>query len=385
MTEAAVPALRSESLPTRFPLEMTAAVARSAGAPFSLETVQLSEPRADEVLVRLVATGMCHTDLSARAGELPMSLPAVPGHEGAGVVEMVGSDVDYVVPGDHVVLTHLSCGECAPCRSGEPTSCTAFGALCFGGARIDGSHALGGSGGEVLSDRFFGQSSFAPFAIVHQRGLVKIRDDVPLELMGPLGCGVATGAGTVWNVLKTGPGSTIAIFGAGGVGLSAAMAARAAGATTIVCVDPVRSRLDLALELGATHVVNADVDDVASAVRATTGDGVDAALDTTGRADVIGAALQALRQRGKLAVVAVSEAGGVQTIPLFDVIMGCKSIVGVVEGGGSARSTIEKLVNLFADGRFPFDKLTRFYDLARINAAAEESLSGKVIKPIIRF
>jgi len=362
-----------------------AAVAREARAPFVIEPVRLSQPRANEVLVRLVATGMCHTDIAARDAELPMPLPAVLGHEGAGIVEAVGASVTYVSPGDHVVLGYLSCGTCPQCESGQSASCREFGPLCFGGARPDGSHALCDGHGDALHDRFFGQSSFAPFAVAHERNLVRVRRDAPLELLGPLGCGIMTGAGTVWNALEVKPGSSFAVFGAGAVGLSAAMAARVAGATSIICIDRVQSRLDLALTLGATHVINAAHEDVGTAIRAILANGVDHALDTTGRGDVITVAGNALAQRGGLALVAISGAGGEHRLDLPDMIMGCKRIMGVVEGGSSARSTIPRLIDLFMLGQFPFDRLVRFYDLAQINDAAADSLSGEVIKPIIKF
>lgn len=369
----------------RFPMKITAAVANSPKAPFDLEPVYLAAPRPDEVLVRLVATGMCHTDLAGRDAELPIALPAVLGHEGAGIVEMVGANVSYVEPGDHVVLGYLTCGACPECQSGQPSACASFGALCFGGARSDGSHALCGHDGAVLSDRFFGQSSFAPYAVVHERSLVKVRKDAPLALLGPLGCGVTTGAGTVWNALDVRPGSAFAVFGTGAVGLSAAMAAKVAGAATIICIDRVQSRLDLALEIGATHIIDAGIGDVGSAVRDIIGTGLDAALDTTGRGDVIATAFAALAQRGTLACVASSDAGGEHTLDMMGMIMGSKRIMGVVEGGSSPRQMIPKLIDLHMQGRFPFDRLTRFYDIARINEAAEDSLSGKVIKPILKF
>jgi aryl-alcohol dehydrogenase len=370
---------------TAFPMQVTAAVARTAGAPFTLEPIHLLEPRADEILVKLVATGMCHTDLAARNGEVPTPLPVVLGHEGAGTVVRVGAGVTGIQPGDHVVLAYLSCGECSSCQSGEPAACVNFGALCFGGCRPDGSHALCGSNGELLHDRFFGQSSFAPFAIVHERCAIKVRKDAPLELLGPLGCGVMTGAGVVWNSLKVTPGSSFAVYGAGAVGLSAMMAARVAGATRIICIDRVPSRLELARQLGATHLIDARTSNVEAEVRSAGGNGVDAALDTTGRPEVVKTALRALGQRGKLATVAVSANSTEQPIDLVDMVMGCKSLVGVVEGGGNARTTITRLIDLYMDGRFPFDELVRFYDIGQINDAAEDSLSGKIIKPIIRF
>jgi aryl-alcohol dehydrogenase len=379
-------ATNNDAVPQNFPLNAVAAVARSAKTPFVLESIHVLEPRSNEVLVRLIATGMCHTDLAVREGELPTPLPVVLGHEGAGIVEMVGADVTYVKPGDHVVLTYLSCGECPQCEAGEPASCLNLGPLCFAGARSDGSHALCGADGTLLNDRFFGQSSFASYAVAHERNVVKVREDAPLELLGPLGCGVMTGAGTVWNALRIGPGSSFAVFGAGSVGLSAAMAAKVAGASTIICIDRVQSRLDLALELGATHVIDAGAaTDVATAVRSIISSGIDAAIDTTGRGDVIGTALQALGQQGTLAVVAVSDAGGEHKIDLMGMIMGCKRLIGVVEGGGSPKSVIPRLVDLYMQGRFPFDKLTRFYKLSEINDAAADSLSGKVIKPIVKF
>ena len=369
----------------KFPIEMKAAIVPAANSEFEMASVHLSAPLENEVLVKIVATGICHTDLSVQAGELPTALPAILGHEGAGIVESVGSNVTEVAPGDHVVLGFLSCGECRPCSSGHPAACADFGALCFGGARPDGSHAVSGADGTVLSDRFFGQSSFAPFAIADKRCVVKVRTDVQLDLLGPLGCGIMTGAGAVWNALSVTPGTSFAVFGSGAVGLGAAMAARVAGATIIVCIDTVPSRLELAKELGATHVIDARSDDVAGQVFAATGHGVDAALDTTGRADGLAGAVQALAQRGRLAVVANSDAAGEHKLPLMDMIMGSKSIIGVVEGGTSAQDLVPKLIDLFAEGRFPFDRLVKFYSADQINQAAADSLSGKIIKPIIRF
>lgn len=368
-----------------FPLNVDAAIVRTKGGPFVLESVLLAEPRADEILVRLVAVGMCHTDLAVLHGELPTPLPVVLGHEGAGVIEAVGARVTSCKPGDHVVLTYMSCGECAECDAGASASCADLARLCFGGCRPDGTHALSVTHGSPLNDRFFGQSSFATYAVAHERNVVKVREDAPLELLGPLGCGVMTGAGAVWNSLSVSPGSTLAVFGAGAVGLSAAMAARAAGAKTIICIDRVSSRLQLALQIAATHVIDSRDTDVIGSIRAATKDGVDAALDTTGRADVIEMALASLRQRGKLALVAISHAAGEHKIDLATLILGCKQIVGVVEGSTSAKAMIPRLIDLYLQGRFPFDKLVKFYPMAQINEAAADSLNGSTIKPILRL
>ena len=238
-------------------MNVTAAVVRDQEQPFEIEELELEKPRAGEVLVRVVATGMCHTDLIVRDQWYPVPLPVVLGHEGAGIVERVGEGVTKLEPGDHVVLTFASCGRCANCLRGKPTYCLQFFGLNFGGARLDGSNALGKEG-EPVHDRFFGQSSFATYAIATERNAIKVRDDTPLELLGPLGCGIQTGAGGVMNSLAPEAGTSMAIFGAGAVGMSAVMAARIVGCATVVAIDIIPERLELARELGATHTIDAN-------------------------------------------------------------------------------------------------------------------------------
>jgi len=259
-----------------------AAIVRQKGGPFQIEAVDITPPRHDEVLVRVIAAGMCHTDMVARDQIYPVPQPIVLGHEGAGVVEAVGENVTKVQKGDHVVLTFYSCGACRPCHKGHPAYCENFNDYNFADARPgDGSHALRDHDKKPLNDRFFGQSSFAAYAIANACNVVKVRKDAPLELLGPLGCGIQTGAGTVLNALKVGPGASFAAFGAGAVGLSAIMAASAAGATTIFAVDVVSSRLELALELGATHIVDSSKDDPVETIRSVIGKGIDFAMDST--------------------------------------------------------------------------------------------------------
>ena len=233
-----------------------AAVVRQKGGPFAIEQLQLEGPRADEVLVRVIATGMCHTDMVVRDQVYPVPQPIVLGHEGAEVVEKVGAGVVKVRPGDHVVLTFMSCGRCRLCEQGRPSNCENFNAHNFSGGRADGTGSLRDDRGSI-HDHFFGQSSFSTFAVANERNVVKVPKEAPLELLGPLGCGIQTGAGAVMNALKIGHGASFAAFGAGAVGLSAVMAARAVGATTIIAVDVVPPRLALAKEIGATHTVNA--------------------------------------------------------------------------------------------------------------------------------
>jgi aryl-alcohol dehydrogenase len=361
-----------------------AAVLHAKDGDFALEAVRVGPVRDDEVLVRIVATGICHTDLNVRRQLRPMPLPAVLGHEGAGVVEAVGAAVRSVHVGDSVVLSYLSCGGCVECRSHQPASCSQFGRLGFAHARPDGSHAICGAEGQVLNDRFFGQSSFATYAVVHERGVVAVGNDLPLALLAPLGCGVMTGAGAVWNELQVRPGTSFAVFGAGAVGLSALMAAKVAGATTIVAVDLVAGRLELARELGATHVINPlDTPDAASEIRGMLGEGVDFALDTTGVAKVIEGAFAALRQRGALGLVACNDVQQRIDLPHFALMTGCKRVMGIIEGGGSARDMIPRLIELYRQGLFPFDRLIRTYPFGDINRAAHECESGDAIKPVL--
>jgi aryl-alcohol dehydrogenase len=359
-----------------------AAVSRHKNKPFALERVTIAPPRADEVLIRVVACGMCHTDLIVRDQVYPVPQPIVLGHEGSGVVESVGERVMKVSPGDHVVMTFLPCGMCRLCQIGMPAACEKTYALNFAGARPDGSHALQDEKGRLLHDRFFGQSSFSTYTIANERNVIKVRKDAPLELLGPLGCGVQTGAGTVLNALKVRAGSSFAAFGGGAVGLSGVMAARLAGATTIVSVDIVPSRLDLALELGATHVINSLEQDPVEAVRAICG-GVDFAMDSTGIATVVTQAIAALRPKGIFAIVGASKPGTQLIADITDVMQNGKSIVGVIEGESVPDVFIPQLIELYMQGRFPFDKLVRYYPFAEINQAAADSEKGGTIKPII--
>jgi aryl-alcohol dehydrogenase len=364
--------------------DVRAAIVREQGS-FELGTARIEAPRADEILVRVVAAGLCHTDLVVRDQVYPVPLPVVLGHEGAGVVEAVGASVTKVVPGDHVAMSFLPCGRCRPCLDGSPASCANFNDLNFSGQRADGSHALSLEDGTVLQDRFFGQSSFATYAIAHESNTVKVRTDVPLELVGPLGCGIQTGAGTVWRALRVGPGDSFAVTGAGAVGLSAVMAASVAGASTIVAVDVVPERLELALELGATHAINgAEVDAVAE-IRRITGDGIDYALDTTGLPALILQCVEALRQRGTAAILGASRPDAVIELPANAFMQSCKTIMGVVEGDSVPDVFVPQLLDLHMQGRFPFDRLVTFYDFDQINEAAADTESGATVKPILRM
>ena len=361
---------------------ITAAVIRRKGGPFRIEELSLDPPRAGEAVIRIVATGMCHTDLLIR--DDPGSGPIVLGHEGAGVVERVGARVTKVKAGDHVVLTFPSCGRCRRCLEGRQANCEDENIDSFSGVRPDGSGGIH-DGTKPVRGRFFAQSSFATYALATERNMVKVPTDVPLELLGPLGCGIQTGAGAVMNSFAASTGSSIAVFGSGAVGMSAVLAARVVGCATIVAVDIVPARLNLARKLGATHVVNSRTEDPVEAIRAIAAQGLDFVLDTTGRPDVVRKAFETLGSRGTLGLVGASPEGARLGIGLGEVLGGGKRIIGIIEGDSVPDLFIPRLIELWRQGRFPFDKLVRFYRLEQINEAAADSERGAAIKPILRI
>lgn len=366
-------------------MEARAAVVHGKEQPFRVESVEIAEPRADEVLVRVVACGVCHTDLICRDQWYPVPLPSVFGHEGSGIVERVGENVTKVAPGDRVAMSYNSCGLCGNCLSGRPGYCAQFFEANFSGGRIDGSNAYsGGDSGEVHG-HFFGQSSFATYALASERNVVKIREDVPLELVGPLGCGIQTGAGGVLNSLRPEAGSSIAVFGTGTVGMSAVMAARVAGCATIIGVDIKPARLDLALELGATHVINGAEEDSVARIKEITGGGANYSFETTASPQVFRQSVDCLTQLGTCGVVGAAAVGTEATIDISTLLLYGHRIQGIIEGDAIPDVFIPRLLELYVQGRFPFDRLVRFYDLDEINGAAEDSESGEVVKAILRM
>lgn len=359
------------------------AVVREAGGPFLLEEVQLADPRPDEVLVEIVASGLCHTDLLVRDSR-PESLPAVLGHEGAGVVREVGSDIRGVAPDDKVVLSFPSCGVCLRCRTGRSAYCDSIAALKFGCRRPDGSVATTDAEGRRVGDHFFGQSSFGTIAVVNGRSVVPMPEDVDLRIAGPLACGVQTGAGTVLDVLRVPPGSSIAVFGAGSVGLCGIMAARLAGATTIIAVNRRASRLALAAEFGATHLVAPQEVDPVQAIReATGGRGVEFAFETTGVPEVLTQAVRSLDSLGTCAYVGTAAPGELGGIPMLEAMTKGLTVRGVLQGDSTPSRTIPRLWDLHRRGLLPFDRLITHYRLDEINQAAADTGSGDVVKPVL--
>ncbi|MCI4645296.1 MAG: NAD(P)-dependent alcohol dehydrogenase [Hyphomonadaceae bacterium] len=364
-------------------MKITAAVASAPQAPFEIRELELDAPREDEILVKIKAVGICHTDLVARDQFLPVQLPAVLGHEGAGIVEQVGSAVTKVKPGDHVVLTFRSCQHCSNCDAHRPTYCETSPVLNYIGRRPDGSVAIH-DGDTDVSSNFFGQSSFASHALAYESNTILVDKDVPFEMLAPLGCGVQTGIGTVLRSLKCAPGSTVAILGAGSVGLSAVIGAKLAECATIIVSDPVESRRELALELGATHAIDPLAGEYVEAIRAICPNGVEAVIDTTGVPAVLANALKALRPNGTLALVGVPSNPATPTPGIAaEVITYGHKVQGVIEGDSDPDSFIPQLVEFYKQGRLPLEKLVTTYEFNDIARALDDQHSGKCVKPVL--
>jgi aryl-alcohol dehydrogenase len=360
------------------------AVALSPHEPFEFREVDLLPPRADEIRVRIKGTGICHTDIAVKEQAFALPLPMVLGHEGAGVVEEVGNAVTHLQVGDHVVLCGDSCGHCKSCNQGLMSYCAEFAERNLTGVRTDGSSSLEDNG-ELLRGRFVGQSSFATQVVASSRGAIKIPSDLPLELMGPLGCGLTTGVGTVLNALQPTPGSSIAVFGTGTVGLACIMGARLAGCEKIIAVDIRASRLEVASELGATDCLDASNTDVVEAILSLTKGGADYSVECTGVPEVVIQAVNCLNTPGWCAQVGVTPSG--VTVPLeMDQILFGRGIRGVVMGDARLNNFVPYLAELFRDGRLPYDRFVKYYDFSDIDQAVHDSaVTGEVIKPILRM
>ena len=363
-----------------------AAVVASAKEPFELREVELDELRDDEVLVEVVATGMCHTDLSAASGSIPFPLPGVLGHEGAGRVLRVGAGVRRTTVGDAVLMTFTSCGTCRSCRAGHPANCDHHLPWnLLGGRRADGSSTVRSTEGP-LNAHFFGQSSFARHAVVDERSIVTLpasTTDAELVELAPLGCGLQTGAGAVLNVLRPATDAALVVMGAGAVGRAVGMAPPALSVESIGVVDRVAARRQLARELGATEVVDGSQEDVPSRLAALGhGRGPDVVVETTGSVRVLETALGALAISGTCAVVGAPPAGSRASFDVNRHLPG-RRIVGVTLGDSEPERFLPQLLALHRSGRFPFERLERTFAFDDINAAADAARSGDVVKPVL--
>ena len=363
---------------------ITAAVAREKFGAFTIEELELAEPRPDELLVKIVASGMCQTDQHGRDGYYGTPLPAVFGHEGAGVVESVGGAVTTFAPGDHVVLSFPWCGACPNCRRRMEAHCHRQFDLKMRGTRADGS-TLMRRGIETIYSAFFQQSSFGTYAIANARFAVKVRKDAPLELLGPFACSGQTGAGAVLNSMKPEPGDAFAVLGVGAVGLSGLMAAKIAGCDPIIAIDIHDHRLALARELGATHAINhRGRTDVIAEIRRLTGHGVRFSLETSAQPDVFREAVEALMPGGTCVLLGSARSGTDVAIDMQFLQFG-RVVRGVIQGESHPQEFIPRLVDHLVEGRMPVDRMITFYPLAEINRAAQDSNTGATIKPVLRM
>ena len=364
-------------------MDIRVAVARAPNAPFTLEAATLDEPGPGEVLVRIAGVGLCHTDLVARDQLIPIPLPAVLGHEGAGVVERVGPRVTGLAPGDSVVMSFASCGHCRRCAARLPGYCREFPPLNFSGARPDGTSGVR-IGGQPVSANFFGQSSFASHAVALATNVVKVKTTLPIAELGPLGCGLQTGAGGVIRALAPPAGASITIFGGGPVGLAAVMAARIRACDPILIIEPIAARRRLALELGATHALDPADGDVAAAIRAVVPDGLDFAFETSGQQEVAETALASLASYGLLGLVGVPpRMDATLAINLAGLITFGHRVHGIIEGDSDPQTFIPELIAHREAGRFPFERLIATYPLDGINEAIAAQLRGDCVKAVL--
>ncbi len=365
-------------------MQITAAVAREKFGRFLIEQVDLTDPRDDELLVRVMASGMCQTDQHGRDGYYNTPLPAVFGHEGAGIVQAVGKSVTGFRPGDHVIMSIPWCGTCPNCRRQMEAHCQHSFDLKMNGTRADGSTLIS-QGGKPIYSAFFQQSSFATHAIANERYAIRIRNDAPLDLVGPLACSGQTGAGAVLNSLKPVPGDSIAVFGVGAVGLSSLMAAKISGCDPIIAVDIHDRRLAIARELGATHAINhTGRNDVVQEIRKITGAGVRHSIETSAHPAVLREAVEALMPAGNCVLLGSAPPGSEVAIDM-PFLQNGRSLRGVMQGDSRPFEFIPKLVDYLMAGKLPIEKMIGFYPLADINRAAEDSNTGVVIKPVLRM
>jgi aryl-alcohol dehydrogenase len=360
-------------------VKIDAAVLRSATGRFELEALDLPAPGPDEAVIRVVGVGLCHTDLLPRAGGPFAVPPIVVGHEAAGIVEAVGRNVEWIALGDHVVASFAYCDQCKNCLDGHPAYCDDFFQLNLHGAPC-GSVVATDADGNPVSTKWFGQSSFATHAVVAARSLVRIDPELPLDLLGPLGCGILTGAASILRALKVTPDSSVAVFGAGTVGMSAVMTAHLVGAKTIAVVDLHESRLALARELGATETLVPHEDRLEEQLRDILPGGFQYCFDTTGVPSVIASAVAALRVTGTCGLVGVQH--GALKLPSTALTSG-RTVTAILLGDAVPRQTIPELLGYWKQGRFPFERLLTQYPMSEINAAERDCATGVVVKPVL--
>jgi len=375
-------------------MKIQAAVLKQSGTtrpyadsrPLSVEDLELSAPGPGEVLVRMAAAGLCHSDLSVIDGSRPRRLPMVLGHEASGVVDEIGPGVTEVVPGDHVVFSFVpSCGRCASCLSGRPALCEAGARANAAGTLLTGSQRLARADGGPLNHHL-GVSAFATHAIVAEGSVVKVDAAVPLERVALFGCAVLTGVGAVVNTAAAQAGSSAVIFGLGGVGLSAVMGARLAGCHPIVAVDVMAPKLDLALELGATDAVRADDPGALETIRLLTAGGGQTVIEAAGKASVLRQAYAATRRGGVTVATGLPDPAQQLSIQVVGLVVEERTLKGSYMGSAVPRRDVPRYIALAESGRLPVDRLVSgTLALEDINAGFDALAAGAVVRQIVRF
>ncbi|KAJ9143439.1 NAD(P)-binding protein [Pleurostoma richardsiae] len=365
-----------------------ALVVESPKADFRLVPVILDEVRADEVLVEMKYSGICHTDIVLQQGLLPMcEFPAIFGHEGAGIVRATGKDVKNkeIKVGDAVLLSFNTCDNCKACMSGRPASCHIHPQVNHNAVRLsDRSTPARLVDGQPVRSQYFGQSSFSKMSVVNEKCVVKCPDPSRLQLFAPIGCGFQTGAGTVLNVLKPTKADSVVVFGLGSVGLAALMAARYLEVGQIIAVDILKDRLDLATQLGATDAVNSrEAGNVVERIRRVTNGGAMFAIDCTGVPKVIEDMIESIGPEGTAAIVGVPPSGARVQIDPLRFLLDNKKFIGVIEGGSNPPEFIPKLIAMHQAGHFPIEKLCKTYPVSQLQDAIRDMHSGRVVKPVI--
>ena len=365
---------------------MKGAVLYAAGQPLQIEELTLQNPRAGEVMVRVAAGGVCHSDLHVMNGDLNAPLPVVLGHEGAGIVEKVGSGVSDFKPGDHVVLLwRASCGECFFCLSGRPALCDLGAGIRWSGHLGDGTSRFSKGGEEIR--HFAGVSSFAELTVLPREGLVKIDPDIPLQQAAVVGCAVMTGVGAVINTARVEPGASMVVVGCGGVGLNVIQGGNLAGAEKIIAVDVLDNKLEYARQFGATHTINASqVEPIEAIKELTDGRGADYAFEVIGNPRTIAQAYRMIRRGGTLVVVGVAPVTAEVSINASSLMLEEKMIRGSLYGSCVPKLDTPRILNLYKAGKLKLDELiSREYPLSKINEAFDALRKGEVARSVIRM
>jgi alcohol dehydrogenase len=353
--------------------------------PISVETIDLDDPGPGEVLVKMGAAGLCHSDLSIINGDRPRPMPMVIGHEAAGIVEKLGSGVDDLKQGDHVILVFMpSCGRCVPCSEGRPALCDPGLAANIAGTLISGARRLRRNGAFIHHQ--VGVSAFAEYAVVSRNSLVRVDAALPLDIAALFGCAVLTGMGAVVNAARVTAGSTVAVVGLGGVGLSALLGALAAGASRVVAVDLLDQKLALARQLGASDAFNASKPNFIEEIRAATGGGLDYVVETAGAADAMATAYKITRRGGTTVTIGLPPPDATLAVPLVNMVAEERTVKGSYIGSCVPVRDLPRYISLYRQGRLPVDRLmTDRIKLDDINAGFERLRRGEAVRQVIVF